>query len=168
MRLIRTLFLFFLAALLFLLSLANSEKVTLHFLPENLTALFEIKPLKILCLIKIKLQIPTRKMRTAFSVVALMGLTLAQYQQYPSNPWANKPQTDTQPEEPEEEEDTRPEECKTKIEGLETDLTAVESTCDAQSSQLAMLQAMIAAQTTIVNPVSETISNNVALVAGCT
>ena len=43
MRLIRTLFLFCLATLLFLLSLANSEKVTLHFLPENLTALFEIE-----------------------------------------------------------------------------------------------------------------------------
>ena len=43
MRLIRTLFLFFLATLLFLLSLANSEIVTLHFLPENLTALFEIE-----------------------------------------------------------------------------------------------------------------------------
>ena len=43
MRLIRTLFLFCLATLLFLLSLANSEKVTLYFLPENLTALFEIE-----------------------------------------------------------------------------------------------------------------------------
>ena len=40
MRLIRTLFLFCLATLLFILSLANSEKVTLHFLPENLRALF--------------------------------------------------------------------------------------------------------------------------------
>ena len=70
-------------------------------------------------------------------------------------------------EEPEEEEDTRPEECKTKIEGLETDLTTVEGQCDAQSSQLAMLQAMIAAQTTIVNPISETINSNVSLIAGC-
>ena len=43
MRLIRTLFLFCLATLLFLLSLANSEKVTLYFLPENLTTLFEIE-----------------------------------------------------------------------------------------------------------------------------
>ena len=43
MRLIRTLFLFCLATLLFLLSLANSEKVTLYFLPENLTAFFEIE-----------------------------------------------------------------------------------------------------------------------------
>ncbi len=41
MRLIRTLFLFCLATLLILLSLANSEKVTLYFLPENLTNLFE-------------------------------------------------------------------------------------------------------------------------------
>jgi len=41
--LIRTLFLFCLATLLFLLSLANSEKVNLYFLPENLTALFEIE-----------------------------------------------------------------------------------------------------------------------------
>ncbi len=41
MRLIRTLFLFFLAILLFLLSLANSEKVTLYFLPENLAALLK-------------------------------------------------------------------------------------------------------------------------------
>ena len=43
MRLIRTLFLLCLATLLFLLSLANSEKVTLYFLPKNLTALFEIE-----------------------------------------------------------------------------------------------------------------------------
>ena len=43
MRLIRTSFLFCLATLLFLLSLANSEKVTLYFLPENLTALVEIE-----------------------------------------------------------------------------------------------------------------------------
>jgi len=43
MRLIRTLFLFCLATLLFLLSLANSEKVTLHVLPENLTALFGVE-----------------------------------------------------------------------------------------------------------------------------
>ena len=43
MRLIRTLFLFCLATLLISLSLANSEKVTLYFLPENLAALFEIK-----------------------------------------------------------------------------------------------------------------------------
>ena len=43
MRLIRTLFLSCLAILLFLLSLANSEKVTLYFLPENLTALFKFE-----------------------------------------------------------------------------------------------------------------------------
>ena len=43
MRLIRTLFLFFLAILLFLISVANSEKVTLYFLPENLAALFKFK-----------------------------------------------------------------------------------------------------------------------------
>ena len=43
MRLIRTLFLFCLATLLILLSLANSEKVTLYFLPENLMALSEIE-----------------------------------------------------------------------------------------------------------------------------
>ena len=43
MRLIRTLFLFFLAILLFLLSLENSELVTLYFLPEYLATLFEIK-----------------------------------------------------------------------------------------------------------------------------
>ena len=30
-----------------------------------------------------------------------------------------------------------------------------------------MLQAMIAAQTTIVNPISETINSNVSLIAGC-
>ena len=43
MRLMRTLFLFCLATLLILLSLANSEKVTLYLLPENLMALFEIE-----------------------------------------------------------------------------------------------------------------------------
>ncbi len=43
MRLIRTLFLFCLATLLILLSLANSEKVTLYFIPENLATLFKFK-----------------------------------------------------------------------------------------------------------------------------
>ena len=43
MRVVRTLFLFCLATLLILLSLANGEKVTLYFLPENLASLFEIK-----------------------------------------------------------------------------------------------------------------------------
>ena len=43
MRLIRTLFLSCLATFLFLLSLANSEKVTLYFLPENLASFLEIK-----------------------------------------------------------------------------------------------------------------------------
>ena len=41
MRLIRTLFLLCLATLLLLLSLANSEKVTLYFFPENFASLFE-------------------------------------------------------------------------------------------------------------------------------
>jgi uncharacterized membrane protein (DUF106 family) len=39
MRLIRTLFLLCLAILLFLISLANSEKVILYLLPENLLSL---------------------------------------------------------------------------------------------------------------------------------
>ena len=43
MRLIRALFLLCLATLLFLLSIANSEKVTVYFLPENLTSLLDIK-----------------------------------------------------------------------------------------------------------------------------
>ena len=43
MRLIRALFLLCLATLLFLLSIANSEKVTVYFLPENLTSLLGIK-----------------------------------------------------------------------------------------------------------------------------
>ena len=43
MRLIRTMFLLCLATLLFLLSIANSEKVTVYFLPENLTSLLGIK-----------------------------------------------------------------------------------------------------------------------------
>ena len=43
MRLIRSLFLFFLAILLFQLSLANSEKVTFYFLPDNLAVLFKFK-----------------------------------------------------------------------------------------------------------------------------
>ena len=42
MRLIRTLFLFCLATVLFLISLANSKIVTLHFLPDNLSNLFGI------------------------------------------------------------------------------------------------------------------------------
>ena len=42
MRLIRTVFLLCLAILLFLISLANSEKVTLYLLPENLLSLFGI------------------------------------------------------------------------------------------------------------------------------
>ena len=43
MRLIRTLFLLCLATILFLISLANSEKVMLYFVPENLTSLLGIK-----------------------------------------------------------------------------------------------------------------------------
>ena len=43
MRLIRTIFLFCLAILLFLLSLANNGKVTLYFLPENLSYFLGIK-----------------------------------------------------------------------------------------------------------------------------
>ena len=43
MRLIRTLFLFCLAITLFLLSLANNGKVTLYFLPDNLSSFLGIK-----------------------------------------------------------------------------------------------------------------------------
>ena len=43
MRLIRSLFLFCLATLLFLLSLANNGKVTLYFMPENLSSFLGIK-----------------------------------------------------------------------------------------------------------------------------
>ena len=42
MRLMRTVFLLCLAILLFLISLANSEKVTVYLLPENLLSLFGI------------------------------------------------------------------------------------------------------------------------------
>ncbi len=42
MRILRTLFLLCLASLLVLLSLANSEKVELNFLPENLSSFFEL------------------------------------------------------------------------------------------------------------------------------
>ena len=42
MRILRSLFLLCLATLLFLLSLANSEKVNLNFLPESLSSLFRI------------------------------------------------------------------------------------------------------------------------------
>ena len=42
MRILRTLFLLCLATLLFLLSLANSEKVKLNFLPESLSSFFGI------------------------------------------------------------------------------------------------------------------------------
>ena len=42
MRLLRTLFLSFLAIILLMLSLANSQKVTLYFLPESFSALFKI------------------------------------------------------------------------------------------------------------------------------
>ena len=43
MRMIRTLFLLCLATLLFLLSLANNGKVTLYFLPDNLSSFLGIK-----------------------------------------------------------------------------------------------------------------------------
>ena len=43
MRLIRTLFLICLATLLFLVSLANNGKVTLYFMPENLSSFLGIK-----------------------------------------------------------------------------------------------------------------------------
>ena len=42
MRLVRTVFLLCLATLLFLLSLANSEKVMLNFVPEHLSSLIGI------------------------------------------------------------------------------------------------------------------------------
>jgi|TARA_B100001059_G_scaffold88846_1_gene87357 uncharacterized integral membrane protein len=41
MRLLRTLFLSFLAIILLMLSLANSQKVTIYFLPESLSSFFE-------------------------------------------------------------------------------------------------------------------------------
>ncbi len=43
MRILRSLFLLCLATLLFLFSLANSEKVNLHFLPESLSSFFGIE-----------------------------------------------------------------------------------------------------------------------------
>ena len=43
MRSIRTLFLFCLATLLIFISIANSGKVTLYFLPENLSAISEVE-----------------------------------------------------------------------------------------------------------------------------
>lgn len=42
MRLMRTIFLLCLAIFLFLISLANSQKVIIHLLPENLLSLFGI------------------------------------------------------------------------------------------------------------------------------
>ena len=42
MRLLRTLFLSCLAIILLLISLANSQKVTLYFLPESLSSFFKI------------------------------------------------------------------------------------------------------------------------------
>ena len=42
MRLMRTIFLLCLAIFLFLISLANSQKVIIHLLPENLLSLFAI------------------------------------------------------------------------------------------------------------------------------
>jgi uncharacterized integral membrane protein len=42
MRLLRTLFLLFLAVILLILSLANNQKVSIYFLPENLSSFLKI------------------------------------------------------------------------------------------------------------------------------
>ena len=85
-------------------------------------------------------------MRTAFSVAILLGLTYAQSYSRPRsyNPYSPvKPTPAPTPEE--EEEDTRPEDCKNKLEDLDGDLETAEETCTEQRATLAGLTAMLAA-----------------------
>ena len=78
-------------------------------------------------------------MRTAFSVAVLMGLTYAQrsYSSGRFNPYGVKPNPGPGPDP--DNGDNRPEECKEKIDKLESDLETVETTCDDQRGTLAGL-----------------------------
>ena len=79
-------------------------------------------------------------MRTAFSVAVLMGLTYAQRSYSSSgrfNPYGVKPNPGPGPDP--DNGDNRPEECKEKIDKLESDLDTVETTCDDQRGTLAGL-----------------------------
>ena len=67
-------------------------------------------------------------MRTAFAVVALLGLTTAQT--YNNRAFLNPYQRKQQHQNTTPDEDLRPEECKTKIDSLVADIDVVETTCD--------------------------------------
>ena len=78
-------------------------------------------------------------MRTAFSVAVLMGLTYAQrsYSSGRFNPYGVKPNPGPGPDP--DNGDNRPEECKDKIDKIESDLEEIEGTCDDQRGTLAGL-----------------------------
>ena len=80
-------------------------------------------------------------MRTAFSVAVLMGLTYAQrgYSSGRFNPYNVKPTPDPTPDPDNGGDDNRPEECKDKIDKIESDLGEVEGICDDQRGTLAGL-----------------------------
>ena len=101
-------------------------------------------------------------MRTAFSVAVLLGLTYAQYNSRSRNfnPYS-KAKSNQEP----EDEDTRPEDCKAKIESLDGDLDEAESTCTDQRATLAGLTAMLAAQSTTIGPITEQIYANQSAIA---
>lgn len=106
---------------------------------------------------------------TIFSVAALYGLAAAQNYQF--NPWGPDPgrQQPPAPPTPEPEpEDTRPEDCKTKTDELKTQLTGemgIEAECDTQATSLAMLQAMLTAQSTTINPLVQDVNSNQSQIA---
>ena len=102
-------------------------------------------------------------MRTAFSVAVLLGLTYAQYNSRARsfNPYAPVKPAPT----PDEDEDTRPEDCKTKLEGLDADLKEAEKTCTEQRATLAGLTAMLGAQSTTIGPITEQIYANQSAIA---
>ena len=101
-------------------------------------------------------------MRTAFSVAVLLGLTYAQSYSRGRNFSPYSPTKSTP--EPEDE-DTRPEDCKAKIESLDGDLDTAESTCTDQRATLAGLTAMLGAQSTTIGPITEQIYANQSAIA---
>ena len=103
-------------------------------------------------------------MRTAFSVAVLLGLTYAQSYSRGRNFNPYSPTKSTPAPEPEDE-DTRPEDCKAKIESLDGDLDTAESTCTDQRATLAGLTAMLGAQSTTIGPITEQIYANQSAIA---
>ena len=104
-------------------------------------------------------------MRTFFSVAALVGLSAAQNYQF--NPWGNNGYPTPTPTPDPEPEDTRPEDCKEKTDELETQLEGIETECDTSKNSLAMLQAMLDAKSSTINPLVQGVNTNESTIKFC-